>query len=262
MTPESPEFAALLREIQNRPQPIGPQTTVNRDSAAAVLLNQSGKAIIALAYVWRFTTATRRVRTSRHSNLGSSIQMDVLTGRTGVVRDRFSFILPGSKRLITVDGMFGDNFDVLPSESAPTGGGFMGAVGRGGMRRGADEEEIIGTELGLDTVFFEDGLCVGPDEFGLFESVTEEIRQQHRVAQEILEALRKGEAIGRVFEILRPLACRTRPAARQHDRNPSGLLSMFANTAIHHLVNMSDPELLAWFEVSAQPSRIPLHRPI
>jgi hypothetical protein len=36
---------------------------------------------------------------------------------------------------------------------------------------------------------------------------------------------------------------------------------MFANISIHHLVNLSDLELLAWFERSAQPSRISLHRP-
>jgi hypothetical protein len=65
-------------------------------------------------------------------------------------------------------------------------------------------------ELSLDVVFFEDGLCVGPDEFGLFKTVSEDVQQQRTVAQEIVELLQRGESVGRVFEILRPLARHTR----------------------------------------------------
>ena len=122
VTPETEQFSSLLQEIQDRPPSIGPWPVVDADAPAAVLLNQSGKAIVALAYCWKYTTVDADVRTSRCSNLGSSMQMDVLTGRAEVSKDRFSFILPGSKRLITQNGMFGDNSDVLPPESASRGG--------------------------------------------------------------------------------------------------------------------------------------------
>ncbi len=260
VTPENLEFPALLWQIQNRPNPLGPQAVMDNNSAAAILVNQSGKAVIALAHVWKYTEAGGHVRTSRCSNLGSSMQMDVLAGRTEVTRDRFSFILPGSKRLITEDGMFGDNFDVLPPESGPVRGSIVGSGGGGHLRAG--EKEIVAIELYLDVAIFEDGLCVGPDEFGLFQSVTEGLQQQRGTAQEIVETLRRGESVGRVFEILRPLASHTPPApATRRARHPARTLSMFASTAIHHLIDMTDSDVMAWFEQAAQPPRISLHRP-
>jgi hypothetical protein len=101
---EAGQFSPLLQEIQTRQQPGGPQAVVDRVAGAAVLLNKSGKAIVALAYFWKYTLIDNSVRTSHVSNLGTSMQMDVLSGRTEAAGDRFSFILPGSKRLITESG--------------------------------------------------------------------------------------------------------------------------------------------------------------
>jgi hypothetical protein len=254
-------FPALLAEIQSHPQPFGPQPDSNL-SAAAVLLNQSGKAIVTLSYIWKFTLADGHTRPSHWSNLGSSMQMDFLTGRAGVTRDGGSFILPGSRLLITQEGMFGDNSDVLPAESASHGGGCGGFGGGGGMTRGRGQEETVGIELYLDVVVFEDGLCVGPDEFGLFENLTQDLERQRNTAQEVTEALRNGASIGRVFEIVRPLASHIGPeTAASRLAGHSQLLSMFAGMAIHQLVHGSDSELLGWFEKAAQPSPIQLHRP-
>ncbi len=261
VTPDHPDFAALVREIASSPQPMGPAPSGDLNTAA-VLLNETGKTIVALAYFWRYRTADGHVSTSRHANLGSSMQLDVLSGRFGVVRDRASFILPGSKRLITEEGMFGDNLDVLPSESLPGGFSFIGTgrSGRPTQTRGG----FTSIELQLDVAFLEDGLCVGPDELGTFESVTTDLERQRTAAQEITQALRDGASRGAVFEILRPLAAHdahpTEPGGR-HRSNPSHLLPMFGNMAIHRLVNASDAELLAWFEAIAQPSSIRLHRP-
>ena len=131
------------------------------------------------------------------------------------------------------------------------------------MRRGGvDHEGIVGIELDLDVVIFEDGLCVGSDEFGLFENVVQELERQCNTAQEVVEALRSGASIGRVFEIVRPLARQIGPRTdARRARHSVQLLSMFANMAIHHLVHASDPELLAWFERAAQLSPIQLRRP-
>jgi hypothetical protein len=257
VTPEAVQFSALLQEIRNRTPTIGPRSLIGTETPAALLWNRSGKAIIALSYAWKYTRLDGGIRASRYSNLGSSMQMDVLTGRAGVSSDPFSFILPESKRLITENGMFGDNLDVLPPELASNRGGGLGWGHDRRMRRDLREDEITAIELALDVVFFEDGLCVGPDEIGLFKAVSEDIQQQRTVAQEIVEVLQRGESVGRVFEILRPLARHTR-VVREH---PSRLLSMFATTAIQHLVNSSDSELLTWFERSAQPSSISLRRP-
>jgi hypothetical protein len=215
---------------------------------AAVLLNQSGKSVVTLAYIWRYTTAEGKTGTNSHLNLGSSTQMEVLCGRAEVTRDLTSFILPGSKRLITEQGMFGNNLDVLPPGYASHGGGG----GTGASFRTRSAEETAETELCLDFAIFEDGLCVGPDDSGLFESVTGEVDRQREVAQEILAALRNGASEGEIFETLRPLARRT-----PHSR----LLPMFANMAINRLINATPSELEHWFERIAEPSRIQLHRP-
>lgn len=259
--PEAPSFSALVRDIENRPQPFGSWPTDDLRTAA-VLLNQSGKAIVTLAYFWRYTTAEGKERLSRHSNLGSSMQMDVLCGRAKVAQDIGSFILPGSKRLITERGMFGNNLDVLPPDSAGRGGGWMGSGG-GGFRKGLSEE-IAETELGLDVAIFEDGLCVGPDDSGLFETVTDDQERQRDKAQEIVAALRNGASEGQIFEALLPLARRMSSSSRGMDeraRISSPLLTVFANMAIHRLVSASGSELLAWFEHIAESSPIRLYRP-
>ena len=146
-------------------------------------------------------------------------------------------------------GMFGNNLDVLPPEAVGRGGGYLGASG-GGSFRGANEEEIAQIELALDFAVLEDGQCVGPDEWGLFEILTQDVARQRTTAQEIVAALHNGASAGQVFEILRPLA-RYSP--------PSPLLSMFANSAIRKLVILGEPELLRWFEQVAQSSPVPLH---
>ncbi|MES1257346.1 MAG: hypothetical protein ABUS51_02905 [Acidobacteriota bacterium] len=257
ISPEAPEFFPLVREMEAIPRPFRFQTWPVDDLArAAILRNQSGKAIVTLAYAWRYTTERGQTYASRYFNLGSSLQFDFLSGQGGVVRDMGTFILPGSKRLLTEQGTFGSNFDVLPPEQAGAGGGVgMGGGGQRGMGPG-----IIETELVLDSVIFEDGLCAGPDESGLFGSLTKDLADQRQTAQEIVSALRNGASPGQVFEILRPLARHPRQAlSRAASFSP--LLRSFANSAIHRLVQGPEPDLLAWFEQIAQATPLRLHRP-
>ncbi len=251
----------MVRDIESRPQPFGPRPIGDLDTAA-VLLNQSGKAIIVFAYVWRYTKVDGTAQTSRFSNLGSSMQMDVLSGRSQAVRDLGSFILSGSKRLITEEGTFGNNLDVLqPHELPPHGAGYMAAGGGRGFGREISHERIGAVELSLDVAIFEDGLCVGPDEFGLFDSMTEGFERQRSAAEEAAKALRGGASEGQVFEILRPLAHHIAPPPGSGHRDPSSVTSIFANMAIHRLVHASASELLAWFEQSAKPASLHLRRP-
>src|SRR5437868_3754130 len=97
--PNDPTFTSLVCDIENRLEP-GPFPPPALSEQAVVLLNQSGRAIIALEFVWRYTTMDGKRRTSRCSSFGSSAQREILTGRARVGRDLGTFILPGSKRLI------------------------------------------------------------------------------------------------------------------------------------------------------------------
>lgn len=150
VTPNDPNFEALVRDIESRRHPFDTMQFGDMDSAA-VLMNGSGKTIVVFCYLWRYTTAEGATRTSSTSNLGSSTQWDVLTGGSEDVQDLGTFILPGSKRLITEEGMFGNSLDVLPP-SHPSHGRFSMGAGGGGrrFRRRQREDSIAATELSLD----------------------------------------------------------------------------------------------------------------
>jgi hypothetical protein len=262
VTPDNPTFASLVRDIESRQGP-GPFLPPDIPARAAVLLNQSGRAIIGLEFVWRYTTVDGKTRTSRCSNLGSSAQREVLTGRSKVSRDIGTFILPDSKRLITERGIFGSNLDVLTPDEQLHGGGYCGGFGGDGGFRGRSEVDLAAVEFVLDLVILEDGLCVGPDESGLFEGLNESLDLQTSAAQEAVAALRSGASEGRIFEIVRPLA-RHRPPEPGPDgkrRYPTPLLQTFGSEAIHRLTEASASELLAWFERAAQPRSLQLRRP-
>src|SRR5260370_28591537 len=117
---EDHRFRALVHDIEQNPQPFA-SWPIDDLTNAAVLLNESGKAIVVLAYAWRYTMANGTSRSSRYANLGSSLQMDILNGRVAVPQDLGTCILAGSKRLITEQGMGGNNLDVLTEEQAQHG---------------------------------------------------------------------------------------------------------------------------------------------
>jgi hypothetical protein len=248
VTPSDAGFDALVEDIRSRHR-LGPPPPPQLDYAA-VLLNQTGKALITLAWIWKFTDSAGQTRTHSSCNLGSSIQMDVLAGRAPVQRDRWTLILPGSKRLITRERMFGDNTDVLPPE--PFRGGGVGSGG-GGLRPGLDIETV---ELQLDAVIFEDGICAGPDEYGLFDAVTSALEAQSNLARQMADAIRAGASVGTLFEILRPHA--------QHRSVPprSGLHLQipFARQVLDELVHWNESQLLAWLEGFSAPQAFQLRR--
>jgi hypothetical protein len=207
ISPGEPTFDLRFEEIRSLPRPFGPDLEGPPDRAA-VLENQTVSAVITLTYVWRYTTTNGETRTSTHLSLGSSVQMDVLTGRKKAARDLCSFILPGSRRLITEQRMFGNNSGVLAPQHR-TGGGWMGSIsgsGRGGRApRGDGTDDVAAVELELDAAIFEDGLCVGPDQLGLRESLTEQMQRQRNTAGEIVQALRKRAAAERSRGVATPL---------------------------------------------------------
>lgn len=186
--------------------------------------------------------------------------MDVLAGRP-VQPDRFSFILAGSKRLLTPVGAYGDNSDVIgPPPPSCGGGASIGWAGAWAGPRSAPEPELQHVELRLDSAIFDDGLCVGPDEKGLFESVTSELAVQRETAEQMAAALRAGAARGEIFDRLRPLAQHPHLMDHRGARHVFGLRSTFGQMAIHHLVHMQDADLLAWFDSFITPGPMKLHR--
>jgi hypothetical protein len=215
-------------------------------------VNRSGKTILSLSHVWKFTGADGRSSTSRTGGLGSSTQLDMLFGISSQP-DLFNMILAGSKRLITPEGMFGNNSDVLPPEPRP--GGFVGAGG-GGMRRPVGESVTL--ELALDCAVFEDGVFAGPDEGGMFQDVTASLVKIRNIAQEAVQMLECAATRGAVFDKLQPLAMHQEMA--RSGAPPFSLARNFANMAIHWLTNMPADRLLEFLRKYTEEPEIKLRR--
>ena len=258
VTPRDRAFAALVQEIADRPHPLSFAPRPQEDlEFSAVLLNENGKAMITFAYCWHLTLTSGRPRSHRQGNLGSGLQMDVLKGRSRIQPELGTFFLPGSKRLLTQQGIRGNNLDVLPDLPRRSGG----AIGLGAGSSLPEQEGVAAIELALDVAIFEDGLCVGPDEDDLCQTLIEGLGQQRKTCQEIVDLLRGGASAGRAFELLQPLV--RRPGAQKNRRPGMGsfLLGMFARQATHHLLHLPEARSLAWFESEAQCSPLPLRRP-
>jgi hypothetical protein len=143
---------------------------------------------------------------------------------------------------------------VLTPEELTRARGYGGGWGGRSLPAGQDLDAI---ELVLDLVILEDGLCVGPDESGVYEALNESLDQQRATARECIEALRAGASVGQVFEIVRPLA---RERHKSPDAKP--LLSMFGGEAVQQLIHANTAELTAFFEKAAAPRSLELHRPM
>jgi hypothetical protein len=230
--PDDSRFSSLLEGVRACELRLLPDEGLEY---AAILCNASKKAIVALAYVWEFTGCDGKRHEVAFNNLGSSGQFDVLRGTAQVVRERYGAILPDSKRLITEHDLYGDNSDVLPEEEAAP---------RDLLSRRVKpihfESKWQQVELRMDSVFFEDGLCVGPDQLGLIKRVMQGFEEERSAAHDCAGYLRQGATRGKLFDRVRCMAGNSKEQPIQH---------LFAIMAIDNLIRQqSDEELIAWFE--------------
>jgi hypothetical protein len=163
--PATPEYFELLADIK--------LAISGRDTGrSAVLVNRAQVAIASTAFIWWFSGRNGRI--SPHSFLpGTSSSVILPFGLNGRIRKVYAFrntIFPGSKRLMTCDGLsLGDNTDVRPpAEDEVWQGGFV-TMGPG-SRPDSDDSQPV--KLTLDGVFFVDGGFAGPNCLGAWEQTT------------------------------------------------------------------------------------------
>jgi hypothetical protein len=218
--PSSPEYGALLADIERRladpvPGSPPPQPPGFEDPAAptVILCNRSQIAIAAVSWIWNFEPETGRpARSAVLTSGGSLLKPFGLDERARKLYGYWHVILPGSKRGIRGNRMFGDNTDVRPPQPDElwTGGG----VGFGGGDR-RTRGPLKSVTLALDGAFFVDGGFAGPDTLRNFDRVTADADahvQAARIAQEDhSQGLSPAEIFTRIEAVTGPDRGRAKP---------------------------------------------------
>jgi hypothetical protein len=258
VTPEDPGFGELANQISL--DPLGTKLE-ETPSDAVVLLNQSGKIALVISALWKWAGDGGQITQQRMTGLHSLDQLDWHTEQTKQMPIWFHPFLAGSKRLITTHGVFGDNSDVLPPEARPKS--FAGSWA-GFHRRARTQRKPSLLEVTLDSVIFADGLCAGPDDMRLFETIGPVAAEQHRIASEAVTLLRDGAPIGELFDLVRSTARPPGPSQAPQVADPLHLLFSFGRQAVDHLVRVGNDhrdDLIFWFQAQSEQPRLKLHRP-
>lgn len=255
ITPDDPHFGEMAIRISL--DPFGRKPELPLPEGEFIAVNQSTKALLAMSFLWKWGGLNGDINVQRMSGLHSLAQLDWPSEKHR--NSWFSPFLSGSKRLVTPQGVFGDNSDVLPPEAKPTG--FVGSFAGPNRRGAAPQRKFL--EVQLDSVIFDDGLCAGPDQMGIFDTIVSVATEQRRLASEAIALLRSGRGVGTVFELLRGAAQPPGPASIPATPDPLHLLFSFARHAVDRLVNVRKEhieDLINWLEIQRQQPRLRLRR--
>lgn len=153
--------------------------------------------------VWRYEDVAGRTYTHSWTNaFGRALLLPFATQASSMkMRAYWNTILPGSKRYLAENEMAGDNTDVRKPAPDEIWQGGAGAGG-GDRDRSTPVKSVI---LVLDGVFFADGEFVGPDQFGLWESITSEAKLRMEVAKAARDGLARGIPATDVLDELRTI---------------------------------------------------------
>jgi len=254
ITRDDPSFHELLAGMWLDPLGTKPEELPQE---SLIVLNQSGKAVMAMSFIWRWDQGGR-ITSDKVIGLSSLAQLQFDPGDPRKLR--FHPFLPGSKRVVTPNGAFGDNSDVLPPEPGPVG--FVGGgIGAGRMRRPQPERRLV--ELQLDSVIFAEGECAGPDDMGILANLGPAAEEQHRLASQAVTLLEQGARLGDVFELLRHTAHYPGPRSATHTPDFLRLLFSFGRQAMDRLVNATDDlrePLIEWFREQSRLPRLEFRR--
>lgn len=180
--PSSPDYQELLADIEYRlnhpvegsmPRIDSPSLDELSLAASAILLNRSGKSVVAWSLIWDCEDFNGHTYPTTYvCGVGGYPSLLLPFGLSDQHRKLFEYwhvILPGSKRRIVGGSMIGDNTDVrLPTRDEMwKGGGF----GFSGSRSQLFADRLKSVTFSLDGIFFTDGEFVGPNRGQLWEHI-------------------------------------------------------------------------------------------
>jgi len=221
-----------------------PQVAGSPRETAAILRNNSEKAILGLQVDWVFETQSGRQY--RHSRPLISPRFLLLPfDWTEAVRKRAAWtqsILPGSIRFIGEAGMVGDNSDVRSPETDEVlpKNGLLGGGGGGRVSSGQSHPEPLRrVTLVIDGVFFADGEFAGPNHDRLFEQTVADLRARLIVGSAVQEGIRAGLSAEAIFNAIDQVThldpTEPYPMMPLSFRNPHATEAQFSETALQQL---------------------------
>ena len=118
----------------------------------------------------------------------------------------------------------------------------------------AKDRDISHLQLELDSVFLENGLCIGPDKAGTLDSLTSGLVARRKLAQALMDDLAVGLPVEAIIEKLQQYM---RPDAppRSTQYNRGELVRSFAHWTIHQLKHLAPGDLSAWIASFGEPPR-------
>jgi len=206
VAPTSERYFELLADIERalsvRPKGAAPvdaadlsRISEHDTRGSAILLNQASVAIASMATVWWSRGRDGDILPFRRlPGTNPSVLLPfALDPRQRIWSAYWHTILPASKRLLTVNEMYGDNTDVRPpvGDELWSGGSFRVSAGL------ANDQEPL--KLTIDGVFFADGGFAGPNQLGSWEQATMAMEAYLDCAALAREALEKHTDAERFF---------------------------------------------------------------
>lgn len=218
--PSSPQYAPLLAEIkelvEKRPfdppylseglhrRYIGEILPGDKDTSA-ILLNSSGKTVVAIKLVWRFEEPDGTSCIRQYAQISPSMlaPFESTSNRFMPIMSAYwDTILPGSKRYFGGGLPAGDNTDARPPRRDEVG---QFSFARRKRPPFLGPMPVSRATLSLDGVMFDDGSFAGPNRYFLWEQIVYDFEAHTRVARLARDGRDAGIAPERILEAVEQL---------------------------------------------------------
>lgn len=221
LLPDDPTFRSEL-------QKLGPSVSATAEllaPGAALVKNTSQRAVVAFGVRFTKRSDDGHIATSDVIDNQPSALMDM--GNPGRYdRPRGGLVSPGGTRLVTPNGVVDSTSKSYTRYQTPTPWTIV--------------------KVQIDSVVFDDGQAIGPDQLGVVEGLRAHVNAQQDLLEEISESLSHGELLHDVLQRLQSAALpRTQSALTQP--GPSGIYALVRRQYLDELITT---ELKAGDEVA------------
>ena len=164
-----------------------------------ILRNRSQQPIAALSWIWKFEPEAGHATSHPFAHAGGSsfIERFGAEDQTRGYSGYWEAILPGSKRVIRGNSMFGDNTDVRPAKPHELRANIRFTGRLPNFRRPPGPFKWI--SLAIDGVFFLNGDFAGPDTLQNFDRVVAEVQAHVEVGKIAREGHKRGLSAAEIF---------------------------------------------------------------